>query len=87
MPPKLATSDYVFYIVADEQGKYRFKDIRGDIYRMTKERYYSLCEFLRGHEREQFNNLSGIANIEIIETGEHTLVYDVFKDLRDREIK
>ncbi len=87
MPPKLTINDYVFYIVENPEGKYRSKDIRGDIFRMTKEKYSSLCEFLRGHEREEFNNLMAINNIQNVETGEHTLVYALFADLQDEETK
>ncbi len=87
MPPKLTINDYVFYIVEDPEGKYFSKNIRGNICRMTKEEYSSLCEFLRGHEREEFNNLMAINNVQNVETGEHTLVYDLFADLQDEETK
>ena len=85
MPQKLTVNDYVFYIVENAKGKYRFKDTRGNIHRMPKEEYYSLCEFLRGHEREEFNNLMGISSIQNVETKEHTLVYDLFEDLREEQ--
>jgi hypothetical protein len=85
MPQKLTVNDYVFYIVENAEGTYRFKDIRGDIYRMTEEKYCSLCEYLRGHEREVFNNLLGISEIQDVKTGEYTLVYDIFEDLQEEE--
>ena len=87
MPPKLTVSDYVFYIVSDSCGNYRHKDIRGSIHRKRSEEFAKMMQILSPNMQELVIKLYGITNVQNVKTGEYTLVYDIFPDLRDEEQK
>ena len=84
MPQKLTTSDYTFYFIPDGQGRYIWKDAKGHIFRIPNDEYDKLAERLSKTDSE-IEILFGIADVEVAKTGEHTLVFDLFKDLRDKE--
>lgn len=86
MPPKLSTSDYTFYLVRDDEGKYRFKDERVNVHRKRNAEFVTFIHALPENERRLIIELFGIANIQAVETGEYILVYEIFKDLRDEVV-
>lgn len=82
MPPKLTVNDYTFYFVPHEKGSYYWKGELGHVFRMTNERFDKTLRNMPSMD-EYLTILYGISNIEIKETGENTLVYDIFEDLRE----
>ena len=87
MPPKLTVSDYTFYFVRNDEGRYRYKNEQGHIFRKQHTEFSAMIHNIPEHNRRLIIELFGITNVQIIKTGEHTLVYDLFADLRDEEIK
>jgi hypothetical protein len=83
MQPKLTVSDYRFFFAPEEQGKFLWKGVRGNIFRRTKEDFDKMMSTTKYNARNEYEVLYGIANIEIVVTGENILVYEVFEDLRD----
>ena len=84
MPQKPTVNDYTFYFVPHWQGSYYWKDKPGNIFRMTNERFDETLRKMTDMEKN-LTILHAICNIEIRATGENTLVYDIFEDLRDKE--
>lgn len=88
MPPKLTVDDYTFLFVPLKNGAYKWKGKRGTINRKTNEEFKELVKKVgEPGGGNVFEVLYGIANIEIVKTGENILVFEVFKDLRDEESK
>ena len=88
MPQKLTVNDYTFLFVPLRNGAYKWKGKRGTINRKTSEEFTELTKLVGEPGKDNvFEVLFGIANIEIVKTGENILVYEVFKDLRDEEIE
>lgn len=89
MPPKLTISDYTFYFVPSIHGKYLFgleNPKRGDVFRKTRSEFNAMIQKVRDLDHENsFVILFAISNICNVATGEYTLVYDIFEDLRDEE--
>ena len=76
-------SKYVFYFIASEAGGYRFRGIRGNVYRRKHEDFDKFMKHMPEEEKHLFTQLYGIADVERVDTGTHTLVYAIFTDLQE----
>ena len=85
MPQKLTVSDYTFYFVPEGAGRYRYKGIHGHIFRKPNDEFAKIMDLAVKLEKGSIIKLFGITNIQIIRTGEYTLVYDLFADLREEK--
>lgn len=84
--PQKSVSDYKFVFVTDSLGKYLFRNTRGNIHRFEVLTFKSLKKTLQEHHPEsELIELYGIANVQNFQTGEHTLVYDIYEDLREED--
>lgn len=85
MPQKLTVSDYTFYFVRNAEGKYRFKEERGNVHRLQHGEFQAMIRKVPERERRLIIEMWGISNVRSVETGENTLVYSIFKDLVPKE--
>jgi len=84
----LTISDYTFYFVPSKHGKYLFglkNPKRGNIFRKTHKDFDNMIQKVCDLNDDSFVILFAISNVCKVETGEYTLVYDIFEDLRDEE--
>lgn len=85
MPPKLTVSDFRFFFAPDEEGKYLWRGRPGNIFRRTEKEFNKMMLATKHNSRNEYEVLYAIANIEVVETGEQTLVYDIYEDLREEK--
>lgn len=83
MPQKLTVNDYTFYFIQNTEGKYFFKQKRGNVYRKQHGEFQTMIRVIPANERSLIIELFGIASVQNVKTREHTLVYDIFEDLRE----
>lgn len=85
MPLKanLKFEDYTFYFVPDKLGKYSFKDVQGNVFRLSNTAFTELYEKLSSEDIKKVQTLMGFANIREIKTGKYLSAYEIFGDLRE----
>jgi len=83
MPRKFNVSDFTFYFIKDEEGKYIFKDESGNIFRKLSSDFERMMAMISEKDRAVFQKLDAIANVQSVETKENILVYEIFSDLRN----
>ncbi len=76
-------SNYNFYFTEDEAGAYRFRGTRGNVYRRDHKDFAAFMKRMPEKEKQTFTQLYGIADVERVDTGTHTLVYAIFADLQE----
>lgn len=76
-------SNYNFYFVEDAAGAYRFRGVRGNVYRRNRKDFANFMKHMPEKEKHLFTQLYGIADVERVDTGTHTLVYAIFADLQE----
>lgn len=85
MPQKLTVNDYQFYLIRNTTGKYAFKGTRGNLCRKTYAEYERMQKLMTNAQKEWIIELLAISQVQVMRTGEWTLVYDTFEDLREEE--
>ena len=74
---------YDFYFIEDETGGYRFRGVRGNVFRRECKDFNKFMKHMPEEEKHLFTHLYGIADVERVDTGKHTLVYAIFADLQE----
>jgi len=82
MPRKYSISDFAFYFVQDEEGKYVFNGETGNIFRNLSSDFERMMAMISEKDRAVYKKLDAIANVQLVQTGENLLVFEIFKDLR-----